>query len=445
MKKEFIKKIIRAAVLTLIITNINYVPASAKWLKDSKSNWNWVENDVKATGWKEIDEKWYYFDENGMMKIGWIKLNEKWYSLSESGSMETGWKKIDEKWYHFNSDGTMSTGWVSDNGTWYFMNFSGQMETGTIGIDGQVYTFSESGAMISGKEIVQEIKSDSKNLGSAKNNINNESEENMETSIEKDNSDTKSRIGYVATNGDLLNIRSSALISSEIIGTVAKNKEVKIIDDEEDGFYPIIVNDKKGWVSSKWISFEKPKNSEQALDSNVDVTTVEKPSVGNDNKNLTDASLAKGIIRDKEPSLDDKRYYSDDNIFYKVKLSPPFSSGGRLIKGNCTWYAWGRAWEITGSKPTDAGFIGNGYEWWDANKKSGKYKYGSEPRVGAIAVWKSSLPNSGGSGHVAVVEKIENNKVYISESMWHGVTFKYREIYETSYLYGYIYLDKPNY
>lgn|GEM_PF-1663871 len=445
MKKEFIKKIIRVVILTLIITNINYVPASAKWIKDSKNNWNWVENQVKATGWKEIDKNWYYFDENGMMKAGWIKLNEKWYSLSESGVMETGWKKIDEKWYHFNQDGTMSTGWLKDNGTWYFMNFSGQMETGTIGIDGQVYTFSASGAMISGKEIIQEIQSDSKDVANVKSNLSNKTEENTGTSTGKDNSDTKIRIGYVSTNGDLLNIRSEGLISSEIIGTVAKNKEVKIIGDEDDGFYPVLVNNKKGWVSSKWISFEKPKNSESTLDSNIDVSKIETPSIGIDNKNLTDVSLAKGTIRDKEPSLSDKHYYSDDNLFYKIKLSPPFSSGGRLIKGNCTWYAWGRAWELTGSKPIDAGFIGNGYEWWDANKKSGKYKYGSEPRVGAIAVWKSNLPNSDGSGHVAIVEKIENNKVYISESMWHGVTFKYREIYETNYLYGYIYLDKPNY
>ena len=38
----------------------------------------------------------------------------------------------------------------------------------------------------------------------------------------------KNRIGYVATNGDLLNVRSEASITSDIIGTIAKNKEVKI-------------------------------------------------------------------------------------------------------------------------------------------------------------------------------------------------------------------------
>ena len=65
--------------------------------------------------------------------------------------------------------------------------------------------------------------------------------------------------------------------------------------------------------------------------------------------------------------------------------------------------------------------------------------------MGAIAVWKSSMPGSGGLGHVAIVEKIEDGKIYISESAWRTVLFKYREIYDTEDMYGYIYLDEPNY
>ncbi|WP_160687557.1 CHAP domain-containing protein [Clostridium sp. C2-6-12] len=430
MKKEFIKKLIRVSVLALIITNMSCLPASAKWVKDSKSNWNWLENDVKATSWKEIDNKWYYFSEDGVMKTGWIKLNEKWYNLSDSGVMETGWKKIGEKWYHFNSDGIMSTGWLNDNGNLYYMNFAGQMETGTLGIDGQVYTFSEDGILKSGKETIEV---NSKELNNVKTLEPNNSEKN----------DDKNRIGYVVTNGDLLNVRLEASTTSDIIGTIAKNKEVKITGEQKDGFYPMILNNKSGWVSTQWITFEKPKDSPMVENSDSKDKQLDATPKVDTFKDLEDASLAKGVIRDKAPDLTDKHYYSDENIFYKAKLSPPFTSGGKTIVGNCTWYAWGRAWEITGSKPTEAGFTGDACEWWNANKKSGKYEYGSEPRVGAIAVWKSTLPNSDGSGHVAVVEKIENNKVYISESMWHGVTFKYREIYETNHLYGYIYLDKP--
>jgi len=417
MKKEFIKRAIIFGMTTLIVTNMYYIPASAKWISDSKNNWNWIEDKEKATGWKEIDKKWYYFNEDGRMITGWLNYNKKWYNLSSSGAMNIGW--------------------IDDNGTQYFTNSNGEMETGTIGIDGIVYTFSDSGAMINNKDMTKEILFGAKDVNNLKSNKN----------------DSKERVGYVSTNGDSLNVRLGSTISSDIIGTVAKDAEVKIIGDEENEFYPIMINEKKGWISSKWISFEKPKDSYTNINSTINSISannsisnskIEPTPVKIDNIELEDESLNKGVIRDTEPSLDDKHYYSDQNLFYKIKLSPPFSSGGTLIKGNCTWYAWGRAWEITGKKPDDAGFIGNAYEWWEANKKSGKYQYGSKPRVGSIAVWKSDLSGSGGSGHVAIVEKINDGKVYISESMWHGVTFKYREIYETNHLYGYIYLDKPN-
>jgi len=436
MKKEFLKKIIILGITTLSINNLYCIPASAKWVSVQKDNWNWIEGKTKVIGWKEIDKNWYYFNEDGIMSIGWLKSNGKWYNLSNSGSMNIGWKEVDGKWYHFDADGAMSIGWINDNGTSYFTNSSGEMETGTIGIDGEVYTFSDSGAMINNKNIIKEILP----LANPVSNVKNE-ESNKDDGNDKSNSNV--RVGYVSTNSDSLNIRSEATISSGIIGSVVKDAEVKIIDGEKNGFYPILINGKKGWVNSTWISFEKPKNSNTSTNTSGN-SNIEAPQTGTGKTDLKDDSLEKGVIRDTEPSLNDRHYYSDENLFYKIKLSPPFSSGGNLIKGNCTWYAWGRAWEISGIKPTDAGFIGNAYEWWDANKKSGKYEYGSEPRVGAIAVWKSDLPNSGGCGHVAIVEKIKDGKIYISESMWHGVTFKYREIYETSYLYGYIYLDKPN-
>jgi len=435
MKKEVIKKLILTTIATLTMVNMHYTSASAEWVKDSKNNWSWMENRDKVTGWKQIDKKWYYFNENGKMCTGWIKYSSNWYNLSESGEMITGWKEIDGKWYHFNSDGKMSIGWINDNGTWYFTNSSGEMETGTLTIEGETYTFSQTGAKLSDKEIVQQAQP---GVGELKNTDN-------------------SRTAYVSTSDGVLNIRAKATTSSDIIGTLVKGAEIKILGDKENGFYPIDINGKEGWVSSKWISFEKSQITPPIVGSGSD-NTGDKEDVnvtpianGGDNKSVTsddkleDDSLKKGKIRNTAPSIGNKYYYSDDNLFYKVRLSPPFFNGGKEIKGNCTWYAWGRAWELTGIKPVDAGFIGNGYEWWDANKKSGKYQYGSEPRVGAIAVWKSSLPGSSGSGHVAVVEKIDGGKIYISESTWHGAAFRYREIYETSYIYGYIYLDEPNY
>lgn len=416
----------------LIIANIYSIPASATWNKDSENNWKWSEGKVKAIGWKEIDKGWYYFNTDEIMKTGWLKYDQKWYNLSSNGAMDIGWKKINEKWYHFNDDGIMSSGWINDNGTWYFTNSSGEMTTGTLRIDGKDYTFSDSGAMLDDKGTIQEIQNESEDVSNIKSATNN----------------SDSRIGYVSTNSDSLNIRLEASTSSSTIGKLAKGAEMKIIDDEKNGFYHINTNGIDGWVSSKWVSFKNPVTTTQITEPNSNINMTKPPIDDTENDNtekLEDDSLGKGIIRDAQPTLDNKHYYSDMNLFYKVRLSPPFLSQGKTIKGNCTWYAWGRAWEITGKQPNDAGFIGNAYEWWEANKKSGKYQYGSEPRVGAIAVWNSDLPSSGGCGHVAVIEKINDGKIYISESTWHGVTFNYREIYQTSYLDGYIYLDKPNY
>ncbi|HAZ06707.1 MAG TPA: hypothetical protein DCY58_11770, partial [Acetobacterium sp.] len=53
---------------------------------------------------------------------------------------------------------------------------------------------------------------------------------------------------------------------------------------------------------------------------------------------------------------------------------------------------------------------GNANEFWDYNLRSGAYPYGSTPKVGAILCWDGSS-----CGHVAVVEKIEGNKVTVSE------------------------------
>ena len=51
---------------------------------------------------------WYYFDEQGYMLTGWRNINEKWYYLFEKtggravkGAAAKGWVQIDDKWYYF--------------------------------------------------------------------------------------------------------------------------------------------------------------------------------------------------------------------------------------------------------------------------------------------------------------------------------------------------------
>ena len=103
----------------------------------------------------------------------------------------------------------------------------------------------------------------------------------------------------------------------------------------------------------------------------------------------------------------DNAYYFADNAYYQGGYGMP----------NCTAYAWGRAYEILGSRPNLC--TGNANEWWDYNLSHGYYPCGSTPKLGAIICW-----GSGSSGHVAVVESIVGDTVTLSESTFSGIYFQ---------------------
>ena len=110
-------------------------------------------------------------------------------------------------------------------------------------------------------------------------------------------------------------------------------------------------------------------------------------------------------------------YYSNNTS------TNPYSVNTNAGGGNCTWYAWGRAYEILGSRPK-INTSGNACTWYTTNQSSGNYPYGSTPKLGAIACWSGG---SGGAGHVAVVEQINSNgTMVISESSWSATDYWFR-------------------
>lgn len=124
--------------------------------------------------------------------------------------------------------------------------------------------------------------------------------------------------------------------------------------------------------------------------------------------------------RTSAPNSGNGYFYSNSNPFY---------AGG--YTGQCTWYAFGRAYEILGSRPKLS--TGNANKWYSYNQQNGYYNYGTEPRVGAIACYNN---------HVAVVENITNGVTYVSEFNNGGDrSFHYRKYNEWgSYPNGYIYI-----
>lgn len=103
------------------------------------------------------------------------------------------------------------------------------------------------------------------------------------------------------------------------------------------------------------------------------------------------------------PDRSNPYYYSDSNPFFASGYGMP----------NCTAYAWGRAYEILGSPPALP--TSDARKWYE---RTTAYPKGQTPALGAVAVWWSDV-----SGHVAVVEKIENGTVTFSNSAWGGSTF----------------------
>ena len=141
---------------------------------------------------------------------------------------------------------------------------------------------------------------------------------------------------------------------------------------------------------------------------------------------IVTTNAASYTIRSSAPSKSNTYYYSSKNPFYTAGYA-----------GQCTWYAYGRAYEILGKAPKLC--LRNAKEWYNYNKTNGYYKYGQTPKAGAIVCW-----GNGTYGHVGVVEKvISNTDVYISEANVDGGNWRYRHYNPKTWnsnFQGYIYL-----
>ena len=127
------------------------------------------------------------------------------------------------------------------------------------------------------------------------------------------------------------------------------------------------------------------------------------------------------------------KYYNQDNVFKKCGY------GMFQNNGNCTCYAWGRWYELLGTKPK---LCTRNAENWYGYTKDG-YERGSTPRLGAVIVWAKGETGNGsdGAGHVAIVEEIySDGSILTSNSAWKSQLF-YTKKYEKGYkLPGYRFL-----
>lgn len=125
------------------------------------------------------------------------------------------------------------------------------------------------------------------------------------------------------------------------------------------------------------------------------------------------------------------RYYLKDSVFQGV------------LVGQCTWYAWGRFYQVHGERLASTG---NARTWCDSAKESG-WKIGMTPSAGAVAVYDDS---SHQYGHVMFVESYDKDGVVkMSEGNFNrgdgGPTWPDGTLETAHYLTHYVEFEKNNY
>ena len=66
MKKLKLTKVIASTLIAASVLALNPIGASAEW-KQSSQGWWYAESNSWATGWRNINDSWYYFYSDGYM------------------------------------------------------------------------------------------------------------------------------------------------------------------------------------------------------------------------------------------------------------------------------------------------------------------------------------------------------------------------------------------
>ena len=99
---------------------------------------------------------------------------------------------------------------------------------------------------------------------------------------------------------------------------------------------------------------------------------------------------------------------------YWYSLNPFYIAGFGLP--NCTCYAWGRAYEIMGKKPTLS--LGNADQWFGYTQDG--YSRGSTAKLGAIICYSGG---SGGNGRVGGVGGLNDDGTIVISNSNYGAEY----------------------
>jgi surface antigen len=160
------------------------------------------------------------------------------------------------------------------------------------------------------------------------------------------------------------------------------------------------------------------------------------------NPNFNSSAYRKDNVFWKSGFAPKEFYDKDDKDEYGKPLVSKLVEKGIYAKGNCTWYAKGRLYELG---YTNTPFSKNAKDW-DQQAQNANMTINREPQIGCIA--QSDTMNKG-YGHVAIVEAINNDgSIIVTESSYapgnkNGWDFRYRsQKYSKSDFKNYIHVPR---
>ena len=257
-------------------------------------------------------------------------------------------------------------------------------------------------------------------------------------------------------------LEQSVASSEKEEGRTEETKEALVPEEKKPVSEAKTQEEAKGKEESEDKGNSRKEAKNEAKEKEVAEESVEKEE---NTYSIVDLSKLKSGFKETEEGIEEAPAVETASLFgysgfrsvgYVPRTTNP-GTGGRFYgydnpfpaKGiNCTWYAWGRAYELLGYSPNLS--RGDARTWWQYNINTNAFPRGYEPRVGAIACW-----SYGTLGHVAVVEKIENGIVYTSSSSigydpehpipWKNgaYPFRYGVMENIKGFQGYIYVYSP--
>ena len=129
-----LKKLLSALLVFISVIALNPTPAHAEW-KQNATGWWYTEGSSWATGWRNLDSNWYYFDSNGYMAHD---RTVDGYYLNSNGAWATSVPTVTTTTTNYGTGATLNTEqktvWLaktSKNKIYHFNSNCGNMKNPT--------------------------------------------------------------------------------------------------------------------------------------------------------------------------------------------------------------------------------------------------------------------------------------------------------------------------